>query len=315
MLYDPKKIKVYYTAGTFGHFIAYLLESHIKGKLLPVPLTELGNSHGYRTYGTIEEHDITGDTAMKSYKDTKHDDNSIGIIWPTEMFAYCLHASISRTRTEDQKDGIKELENDAYTFLKTNVGEYWHLLSKDLETMYNFKITERNKRVPRSVLRQYYFFQFAMQNQNRLTILNQRIKNNNALTKLPIAIILDYESLRDFLQTVTGNNLDFRDLHDDFIRLNRSLKMYNEIKQITDAVKRKENVPIKNLDCVTEAGIFFQLETYFYDIPFHNIPKFFKTTVDIIMYVETFPTFMKQPNQLFQKKLHKTISRRDHDWF
>ena len=33
---------------------------------------------------------------------------------------------------------IKELENDAYTFLKTNVGEYWHLLSKDLETMYNF---------------------------------------------------------------------------------------------------------------------------------------------------------------------------------
>ena len=117
-----------------------------KEKLLPVPLTELGNSHGYRTYGTIEECDITGDNAMKSYKETNHDHNSIGITWPAEMFAYCLHASIARTRTEDQKDGIKELENDAYTFLKTNVGEYWHLLSKDLETMYNFKISERNKR-------------------------------------------------------------------------------------------------------------------------------------------------------------------------
>ena len=315
MLYDPKKIKVYYTAGTFGHFIAYLLESHIKGKLLPVPLTELGNSHGYRTYGTIEECDITGDNAMKSYKETNHDHNSIGITWPAEMFAYCLHASIARTRTEDQKDGIRELENDAYTFLKTNVGEYWHLLSKDLETMYNFKISERNKRVPRSVLRQYYFFQFAMQNQNRLMILNERIKNNKALTKLPIAVILDYESLRDFLQTVTGNNLDFRNLHDDFVRLNRSLKMHHEIKQITDAVKSKENMSIKNLDCVTEAGIFYELEKYFYDIPFYNIPKFFKTTADIIMYVETFPTFMKQPNQLFQKKLHKTISRREHGWF
>ena len=121
------------------------------------------------------------------------------------------------------------------------------------------------------------------------------------LTKLPIAIILDYESLKEFLQTITGNTLDFKELHDNFIRLNRSLKMYNKIKQITDAVKRKENIPIKNLDCVTEAGIFFELETYFYDIPFHNIPEFFKTTGDLILYVKTFPEFMKQPNKLFQQ--------------
>ena len=314
MLYDPEKIAVFYTAGTFGHFTAYLLDSHVKKELLPTPFTVLGNSHN-KKFGKIQNFDITGDEAMKRYIGTNHDHNSIGITWPEEMFAYCLHASIARTRKTDQKDGIEELQEDAYTFLTTNPGEYWHLLSKDLETMYNFKITETTKRIPRSVLRQYYFFQFAMKNQNKLMVLNKHIKNNKELTKLPIEVILDYKLLRDFLHTVTGNNLDFKELHNDFIRLNTSLKSYNEIKQITDAVKSKENVPIKNLDCVTEAGIFYELEKYFYDIPFYNVPKFFESTADIIMYVKTFPNFMKQPNQLFQTKLYKTITRKEHGWF
>ena len=55
-------------------------------------------------------------------------------------------------------------------------------------------------------------------------------------------------------------------------------KAFNLKNHIVNCVINKVNEPIPEIDVITEAGILFELEKYFYDIPFHNIPEFFKDT-------------------------------------
>ena len=70
------------------------------------------------------------------------------------------------------------------------------------------------------------------------------------------------------LGVIFGYDLDFSELHKKFIEDNMSLKAFNLKNHIVDCVLKKVNEPIPEIDVVTEAGILFELEKYFYDIPF-----------------------------------------------
>ena len=89
--------KVLHTTGSFGNFIAYLIDSHVGKKLMPSPFVSSGGSHN-RTGPTENlhggeafynlEHDI-----QNKKTNVKH----IGCVWSDEYFPYILHASYSRS--------------------------------------------------------------------------------------------------------------------------------------------------------------------------------------------------------------------------
>ena len=68
---------------------------------------------------------------------------------------------------------------------------------------------------------------------------------------------------------------------------------------VINSVKLGERTEIQQLSVIGEAIVFYELEKYYFDIPFFNLIDFFKNTGDIIDYIKHYPKFMKQPNKLY----------------
>ena len=314
-----KKIKVYYTPGAFGNFLGYLIDSYSEKKLLPSPLVSAGSSHGRAD--ALHKTKVYPINLELEYKHFVENKGGIGLTWKQQYFFYILHAVYSRTNSGIFNEcGVKAMQENFWKYHEMHEspalkGNNWNLLLSDLKNFYNFDCNENNQVVPRFILRQLFFFYMAHSNTNVVTIRNNEISNRKDLQLIDIDTILDYKQLSFLLRAIFGYSLDFSELHKKFINDNMSLKAYNLKNDIVNCVLKKIDKPILDIDVVTEAGIFFELEKYFYDIPFHNIPEFFKDTGSIINYIKGYPTFMKHPNPLFQKKLYKTIVRKEHGWF
>ena len=95
--------------------------------------------------------------------------------------------------------------------------------------------------------------------------------------------------------------MDFRQVHEQFLERNKSLKDFNKSKQIVEAVKNNQNVDTRELSVIGEALVLYELEKYFFNIPFFNIVKFFDNTQQILDYAKYFPNVMKQPNKLYHQ--------------
>ena len=117
------------------------------------------------------------------------------------------------------------------------------------------------------------------------------------LRKLNIEIVLNYTKLKNFLEIP----FDFNEIHKKFIDENLSLVAYYKQKEILQAVKQNKDLPIRELDVITQAGILFELEKQFYDIPFFNLNFNFKNTKEIQEYITQYPNYMRRPNNLFMK--------------
>ena len=314
-----KKIKVYYTPGAFGNFLGYLIDSFSEKKLLSSPFLPSGSSHGRAD--ALHKTKVYPINLELEYKHFVENKGGIGLTWKQQYFFYILHAVYSRTNSGIFNEcGIRIMQENFWKYYGMHEspvlkGYNWNLLLSDLKNFYNFDCNENNQVVPRFILRQLFFFYMAHSNTNVVTIRNNEISNRKDLQLIDIDTILDYKQLSFLLGAIFGYSLDFSELHKKFINDNMSLKAYNLKNDIVNCVLKKIDKPILDIDVVTEAGIFFELEKYFYDIPFHNIPEFFKDTGSIINYIKGYPTFMKHPNQLFQKKLYKTIVRKEHGWF
>ena len=316
-----KQYKVYYTPGAFGNFLGYLIDCYNNEKLLPSPFLPSGSSHGRYEYPNKTK--VFPINLEEEYQNFIKEGGfgGFGLIWKSHYFFYILHAVYSRTnRGQYGECGIRIMQENFWKYHKMHEspalkGNNWNLLLSDLKNFYNFDCNENNQVVPRFILRQLFFFYIAHSNTNVVTIRNNEISNRKDLQLIGIDTILDYKQLSFLLGAIFGYSLDFSELHKKFINDNMSLKAYNLKNDIVNCVLKKIDKPILDIDVVTEAGIFFELEKYFYDIPFHNIPEFFKDTVSKINYIEVYPTFMKHPNPLFQKKFYKTIVRKEHGWF
>ena len=302
-----KKIKVYYTPGAFGNFLGYLIDCYNNKKLLPSPLLPAGSSHGrYRYEHKTLVYPINLDPEYKVFLEDKEE--GIGLTWKSQYFFYILHAVYSRTNSGQYGEcGVRAMEKNFWKFYTMhnapleNQLKYWKLLLVNLKEFYNFDCNEQNQVVPKLILRQLFFFYMVQSQTNMVTIRNNEILKRRELQLVDIDVIFDYEQLKNLLGIMFGYDLDFSKLHKKFIEDNMSLKAFNLKNYIVDCVFKKINEPIPDIDVVTEAGILFELEKHFYDIPFHNIPEFFKDTGSIITYINSFPNFMKQPNKLFQQ--------------
>jgi glutaredoxin-related protein len=300
-----QKYHVVHTPGTFGNFLAWLIDCYHDNEIKKSPFLSTGNSHG-REVNTISW-DIVLPQYMEKYKRREVNGATIiGITYPEEYFPYLLHASLDRTNDGQYgESGVAYAEKDFYGFVTNHTavlsdGKIWmkDYLSR-LKEYFNFECTEKNPTVPRLVLRNLLWLNLASQRQHIWTATNKLIKNSDH-AKISIETILDYAKLNSYLQDLFGYTLDFSDIHEQFINLNNSLKEHRITTEIVDAVKQSKNIPIPKLSVIGECIVIYNIEKYYFDLNFFNVPFYFTNTKEILEYVDYYPKYMKTPNKFYQ---------------
>jgi hypothetical protein len=310
-----KDFLVIYTPGAFGNFIGYIIDCHLAEKLLPSPFVKSGASHFRPGQDSRTQ---TVDLVQSGHQDLKHklyevlnqrddieqiiDKRVIGIVWDDIYFPYILHAYYGRTNFGQYgKCGVEFLEKNFLQFVEMHQVKDVGKNIKTIKDFFGFEVNKENPKVPRHILRQFFWFTLFHKQNNKVTIVNDKIKLMSGIELLQIEIILDYDRLKLFLSTHFNFDLDFKQLHEQFLKSNQSLKDFNKSKRIIQAVKNNQNIDTRELSVIGEAYVLYELEKYFFDIPFFNIVQFFDNTQQIIDYAKYFPAVMKQPNKLYHQ--------------
>ena len=292
---------VVHTPGAFGNFIAHLIDCYQSNKLLPLPFVSSGASHN--RHGPTQSLDMVTPGMWEKYNNSLNGKKVIGCVWKQDFFTYILHAYFSRTNGGQYGEcGLEYAEKNFHDFVqKHRATERMKQNITDLKDLFGLCVDEKNPQVPRHVLRMFFWFAMFRNAENIVSLTNNKIKNLKEIQLLDIEDIIDYAKLRSFLQKELLVDLDFSDLHAEFLKKNRSLNEYMRATAIVDAVKNNQFVDTQGLSSVSEARILYELEKIYFDVPFFNIVDFFKNTKDIIEYVKYFPNFMKQPNKIYNQ--------------
>jgi len=293
---------VIHTPGAFGNYVAYLIDCHIKGTMLPAPFVDTGASHNRGDKKMTPAMDVVVPGLWQEVR--KHYDKKIiGCVWQSPYFKYILHACYSRTNNGQYGQcGVEYCQDDFYGFIaKHDCREDFEQDIKDLEKLFGIKVNEHHRKVPTHVLRMFFWYKMIEEENNIVTRHNENIKQYPGIDLIDITEILDYVKLRTFLAKSFDRVLDFKDIHDAFLSKNRSLHEYNKALEIFKAIKNGAHVEIDDMSVMGEAMILFYIEKHFFDIPFHTQIKFFSDTKQVIEYVKYFPHVLRQPNKLFHK--------------
>jgi len=304
-LFPMKKYLVIHTPGTFGSFLAWLIDSYTGKALGESPFLPSGNSHGRK--GNTVSWDIVLPQLKQKYEQKDTDGaNIIGIHWEQKWFPYLLHAGIDRTNEGQYgESGVEYAEKNFYEFMEKHMarladGSVWMKSYKQrLLEHFNFDCNAENPVVPRLVLRNLFWLNLASEKTHISTQVNEMIKSSTH-AKIDIETILDYELLKRYLDDMFGYDLDFNTIHKQFIEKNNSLREFKLMRQIVEAVKNGEEMGIPKMSVIGECVVMYELERHFFNINFYNLPFYFKNTKDVFEYVRHYPNYMKNPNKFYQ---------------
>jgi hypothetical protein len=295
-----KDFLVVHTPGAFGNFLGYIVDCHLAEKLLPSPFVESGASHD-RPNEKTQSFDLVVPKQQTQFAQAR-DKTVIGCVWDESYFPYILHAYYGRTNMGQYgKCGVASLEENFLQFTKMHRSQDVMQNVTVIKDFFGFDINQERQTVPRHILRQFFWLQLFYYKDNKVTEVNNKIKLLSGVELLGIDSILDYNRLKLFLSTHFDFELDFRQVHEQFLERNKSLKDFNKSKQIVEAVKNNQNVDTRELSVIGEALVLYELEKYFFNIPFFNIVQFFDNTQQILDYAKYFPNVMKQPNKLYHQ--------------
>ena len=295
-----KDFLVVHTPGAFGNFLGYLVDCHLAEKLLPSPFIHSGASHA-RINKNTQSLDLVVSEQQTQFAQAI-DKKVIGCVWDESYFPYILHAYYGRTNYGQYgKCGVAILEENFHQFTEMHDSQDVRQNITVIKDFFGFEINKETQKVPRHVLRQFFWLQLFYYKDNKVIEVNNQIKLLPGVELLGIDSILDYNRLKLFLSTHFNFELDFKQVHEQFLERNQSLKDFNKSKQIVEAVKNNQNVDTRELSVIGEALVLYELEKYFFDIPFFNIVQFFDNTQQILDYAKYFPTVMKQPNKLYHQ--------------
>ena len=296
-----KDFLVLHTPGAFGNFMAYLIDCHIAGEMLPEPFIESGASHARSYSGTTQSMDVLIPGLWKEVETSKN--VLVGCVWELEHYKYILHAYYSRTNIGQYgRCGIEYCQDNFFDFVaRHQASDRLQQDIVDLQSLFGLVISEENKQVPRHVLRMFFWHKMIEEEANIVVAENSKIKNYPGVDLIDIADIIDHGSLCKWFTERFNKCLDFEETHKNFIKHNRSLMEYNKAQALFGSVVKGENVAIGELTAMGEAMLLYDLEKHYFDIPFFNQTNFFENTKEIIDYVKYFPMALRQPNKLFHK--------------
>ncbi len=289
---------IFYTAGSHGKFVKYLFDCYDAEKILDVQFNNNGNSHNQSNNRSNKSYDVCSKNWEDFFeKESQVSQKHYAIQWEgIEQFYYVLQCYTDRGASL-KGSGIELMEKDLISYEKTygvNV-EISFILKKN----FNFECDVQGH-PPRSVLRNYFLLSFFTYFEHDHWKKNKDLIESS-YEKIHLSQIWNYTSLQEKLFKIFNKTLDFKHVHEQFLDKNMPFKQLNQVKIIIDAVEKKKNIEICNLNVISEAYILFLLEFKYFDVPFLLGNTFFKSTQEIIEYVYYFPNYMKKPNNLFHK--------------
>jgi hypothetical protein len=289
---------ILYTAGSHGNFLKYLFDCYDAGKILDIPFNKNGNAHIQQNNQTNKAYDICNKTTLEYFKkESQITHKHYTIQWEgIEQFYYVLQCYTDRGAALTGS-GIELMEKDLINYEKIYGVDVE--ISSILKKNFNFNCATQGQ-PPRNVLRNYFLLSLFTYFEHTHWKKNKELMGLN-YEKIHLVEIWNYTSLQEILFKIFNKTVDFKHVHEQFLDKNLPLKQLYQVKNIIDAIEKKENIEISNLNTISEAYILFVLERKYFDIPFLLGNTFFKSTQDIIEYVDYFPNHMKKPNNLFHK--------------
>lgn len=292
------KFGIIHTPGAFGNFLGYVFDCYQQQKLLPEPFVAGGASHD-NSHRSIPCLDLVVPECRKKFE-TDQFDNLIGCVWGEDQFAYILHAIFGRTNMGQYKGcGVEFLEENFYDFVKLHDASSAFTDIELIQDFFNYEVSETNKRVPRHILRQYFWLQLFYYSKHVVCAVNREIKNMEKVDHIDIIDILDYTNLQKFMTKYFQYTMDFESVHKKFVQKNSSLTNIRNAQNVVNSVLENKVINIDKMTVIAEAYVLYHLEKHYFDIPFFNMKQFPTSTSEFLEHIKYYPDVMKQPNKLY----------------
>lgn len=291
-----KKV-IQYTAGSHGNFLRFLFDCFDNGQVADAEMNKAGNWHLTTQTSTNNVcFDMTNDPQVSEYKNLADEHENYYIIFDnTEEFFYTTQAYTDRGGNLIDESGIELLEN--------SLSRYEDMYGKkdtgiDLVDRIGKLFGKVGDKVPRAVLRNFFILTFMTHFNHNCWKVNEEFKRHGK-NFIKLETILDYEKLQHRLSEIFGKTLDFKTLHNRLLDLNRPYQQLKKVRHIIDSVQQRQDVPIEDFNVISEAYLCFYFESKLYDINFNLPDSFFKTTGELMSFIDHYPQYMKRPNNIF----------------
>ena len=289
-------VYVFNSAGCHGNYLRYLIDRFSKKtpSITELPFNELGNSHKDISYSGFSIFVDSGE--HNNYKNLKNK-NIIKITYQHDILYY---ERVAMTRAGDANRDINNIHTDM-SFLKNYNKEFYDKIYK------LFSI--ENDTVPKWLLRDAYKLGFLdWNNQGSVVSSKQDIKwikdnlENNNVYFLNVNAFFSTKTLKNELQQLSKEfelDLvleDLNEIHLEFLKSNKILQAHKYTDIVLDAVKDQKNIEIPTLDIIQQAYVYAELEKNHDFISMPLVDNFFKTTAEIIDYINLYPRHYKAMN-------------------
>jgi len=288
-----KKV-ILYIPGSHGSFLKFLFDCYDQGKVLTFSTGETGNWHPMKDIKTNNFClDMAFNAHVQQYKQMDFSKQEFRVVFDTyEEFYYIIQCVVDRGAGLSHRSGIALLEADIDKYQSDyGVPTPYKKIIKDF---YGYN----NATVPRLILRNLFILIFMTHFNHVCWKLNDDFKKHGK-NLIHLKEILDYESLKKRLDVVFGKSLDFASTHKHLLEKNNPYSQLLKVRKIIDAVETGKDIPINGLNTISEAYICFYFEKKHFSINFTLSNDFFKTTNELRMFIDHYPSYMTRPNNLF----------------
>ena len=290
-------LNIFNSAGCHGHYLTYLIDrlSDITPKIKQLPFNNLGNSHNKVNYsGFVRFVDRTVHENYKHIKDT----NIIKILYDNNILYY---ERAAMSRAGDANRDIHNLHNDI-SFLKIYNKEFYDRI----RALYSVV----SDSVPKWLLRDAYKMGFLDWDRQGSVVtakhdkkwIEENLAEHNHIHYTQVDVFFTTEKLKKELQILDKKFSlhlsfdDFEDIHEQFLRRNSILKNLNNTDLVLDAIKKHRDISVPPLDIIQQAYVYAQLEKQHDFVTMPMTDSFFKTTKEILDYIQLYPKHYKAMN-------------------
>lgn len=289
-------LNIAFQGGTHGNFLRYFIEkfSQLTPELNELPFTDNGTSHKNIKFSKLigRYHPFTKFPYFKDH-DIPH------IFITVEENDILFLQRIVNMRAGDLKIDV----NQETILVSANYIEFYRLKDKFKE-LYNIDIKE-NTTIPKFIFRDFFKKSFLNPKKDGFVEINNCLLSNLPINcKLfPVNAFWDKKIFFENVKRISDQfdlqiNLtkDAEQIYEMFIKNLKEYPTKDRYLEIINAIQTKQNINIENIDTVEQAYLSAWLEKNYKFILVPLTNYFFKTTKEILEWVEWYPEYYKAMN-------------------
>ena len=296
-------LNIVFQAGCHGHFLRYFIDrfSALTPEIKELPFTENGTSHNTIKYSGLI-HRYHPEFGMGDIFSTTGEFENVD--QPHVLISISIDNIFFLQRIVNGRAGDLKIElNQNYISLSPNYIKSYKIKNK-FKTLYNMDVNEETK-IPRFIFRDFFKLAFLdptkdgfIEENNRLLLnlpANCKLFPLNAFWNKELFFSNIERINQEFdLKLIIDQNAEY--VYDLFVKNIKQYDTRNRCETIIEALKNKENIDISDVDTVEQAYLSAWIEKNykFITVPLTNY--FFKSTGEILKWIEWYPEYYKAMN-------------------